>query len=225
MFIKGSPTEEEKERGDTSNSLFSNYQRIFKRFGSSVETMKDSAFEKLLPDQPMAQGDHKPMTLVIDLDGFLVAHIWDPIQGRWRIAKRPGADLFLYTAAHLYEVVVFSSMNQFEGEQILEKLDPMQFISWRLFRFATNYKDGVYYKPLEKLNRDLGQVGSLDMIKSLINIQIIMLILTNGPEILMMTDCIKQLSLWKLWLIPDRKTVVRLFVYQTPLFLLLMSLI
>ena len=36
----------------------------------------------------------RPYTLVIDLDHFLVCHFWDRETSRWRIAKRPGADLF-----------------------------------------------------------------------------------------------------------------------------------
>jgi mitochondrial import inner membrane translocase subunit TIM50 len=60
--------------------------------------------------------------------------------------------------AHLYELVVFSSLSQSEAEPIMEKLDPYQFISYRLYRFATKYEDGVYKKDLTKLNRDLSKV-------------------------------------------------------------------
>lgn len=87
-----------------------------------------------------------------------MCHHWDSVNSRWKIAKRPGADLFLYYMAHLYEVVVFSSLNQFEAEPIMEKLDPYQFVSYRLYRFATKYEDGVHKKDLTKLNRDMSKI-------------------------------------------------------------------
>ncbi len=114
-------------------------------------------FSKLLPD-PYIGPEAKPYTLVIDLDRFLISHQWDPVNSRWKIAKRPGADLFLYYMAHLYEVVVFSSLAQFEAEPIMEKLDPYQFISYRLYRFATKYENGLYKKDITKLSRSLSKI-------------------------------------------------------------------
>ena len=119
--------------------------------------MQEPVFEKLLPD-PYTGPEAKPYTLVIDLDRFLISHQWDAVNARWKVAKRPGADLFLYYMAHLYEVVVFSSLSQFEAEPIMEKLDPYQFISYRLYRFATKYENGLYKKDIAKLNRDLSKV-------------------------------------------------------------------
>lgn len=92
------------------------------------------------------------------MDRFLIVHQWDAVNARWKVAKRPGADLFLYYMAHLYELVLFSSLTQFEAEPIMEKLDPYQFISYRLYRFATKYENGVYKKDITKLNRDLSKV-------------------------------------------------------------------
>lgn len=101
----------------------------------------------------------RPYTLVIDLDKFLVCHMWDPEHSRWRIAKRPGAELFLFYAAQMFEVVVFSSLPQHEGDAVVKKLDPFGCISHSLFRFATTHTSaGVYLKDLSKLNRDLSKV-------------------------------------------------------------------
>lgn len=110
---------------------------------------------------PAKQDDPKhprPYTLVIDLDNFLVHHQWDRDLGRWRVAKRPGAELFLFYAAQLYEVVVFSSLQQFDGENIVRKLDPYGCISFSLFRFATRHEQGRYIKELSVLNRDPAKV-------------------------------------------------------------------
>lgn len=121
---------------------------------------QEPAFQKFLPDRqpPDPQHPARSLTLVIDLDHFLVTHFWDPRQGKWRVAKRPGADVFLFYMAQAYEVVLFSSMNQQEGEMIMQKLDPYGCVSYRLYRFATTFEKGEYHKDLSKLNRDLSQV-------------------------------------------------------------------
>lgn len=81
----------------------------------------------------------------------------------WRMAKRPGADLFLYNLASHYEIVAFSSLTSPEGSQIVEKLDPaMQLIPYRLFRDANEARDGQLYKDIGKLNRDLSKVIYMD---------------------------------------------------------------
>jgi len=121
-------------------------------------TLYEPAFENLLPDQIMDPRHPRPYTLVVDLDKFLVCHVWDPVQGRWRIAKRPGADLFLFYAAQLYEVIVFSSLPQHEGDAIVKKLDPYGCISYALYRFATRYRNGIHQKDLSLINRDLSKV-------------------------------------------------------------------
>jgi len=88
----------------------------------------------------------------------LVCHKWDREQGRWRIAKRAGAELFLFYAAQLYEVVVFSHLPQHEGDAIVKKLDPFGCISHSLYRFATKHRHGVFLKDISHLNRDPAKV-------------------------------------------------------------------
>lgn len=118
----------------------------------------EPSFDILLPPPSQTGPESKPYTIVLDLDKFLVNHTWDPVLGKWRISKRPGVDLFLFYLAHMYEVVVYSSMSQMEAEPLMEKLDPYQMISYRLYRFATKYEDGVYKKDLSRLNRDMSKV-------------------------------------------------------------------
>lgn len=92
---------------------FEYIQRTFKKFTGLFTKMAEPAFDSFLPDKTLMNTQDKPYTLVIDLDRFLVAHVWDPALTKWRIAKRPGADLFLFYMAQLYEIVVFSSLSQF----------------------------------------------------------------------------------------------------------------
>lgn len=134
-------------------------KRAWKKVTGIFNTFKEPAFEKLLPDQVIDPAHPRPYTLVIDLDKFLVCHMWDPEHNRWRIAKRPGAELFLFYAAQMFEVVVFSSLPQHEGDALVKKLDPFGCISHSLFRFATTHTNGgIYLKDLSKINRDLSKV-------------------------------------------------------------------
>lgn len=100
----------------------------------------------------------RPYTLVVDLDKFLVCHLWDREHSRWRIAKRPGAELFLFYASQLYEVVIFSSLPQHEADAIVKKLDPYGCVSYGLYRFATRLEKGRYLKDIGMINRDPAKV-------------------------------------------------------------------
>lgn len=62
-----------------------------------------------------------------------------------------------------------------DGEQIMEAIDPMQFIQYRLYRFATKYKDGHYIRDISKLNRDPAKVIVLAVDKDYQNADDVML--------------------------------------------------
>ena len=44
------------------------------------------------------------------------------------------------------------------AEPILQRLDPVGYIPYRLYRSDTQYIDGKHVRDLSKLNRDLGKV-------------------------------------------------------------------
>ena len=134
--------------------LFSKPTETKEQITELIDTLQKPVMEKFLPPKQDDPKHPRPYTLVIDLDHFLVAHQFDRELGRWRVAKRPGAEIFLFYAAQLYEVVLFSSMQQYDGETIVRKLDPYGCISYSLFRFATRHDRGVYVKDLSVLNRD-----------------------------------------------------------------------
>ena len=113
---------------------------------------------KLLPDKIIDPNHPRPYTLVVDLDKFLVCHLWDHRENRWRIAKRPGSDLFLFYAAQLYEVIVYSSLPSHEGDALVKKLDPFGCISFALYRPATESFQGISLKDVSRLNRDLNKL-------------------------------------------------------------------
>ena len=44
------------------------------------------------------------------------------------------------------------------AEPIMQRLDPVGYIPYRLYRSDTQYVDGKHVRDLSKLNRDLGKV-------------------------------------------------------------------
>lgn len=137
--------EEEKAYPDIPNgwSLGLWWNRTTTRFGSVTNYYSDPVFDKLLPDpNPMFE---RPYTLCISLEDMLIHSEWTREHG-WRVAKRPGVDYFLRYLSIYYELVLFTSVPYFAGEQLVKKLDPYHIITWPLFREATKYKDGEIVK-------------------------------------------------------------------------------
>jgi hypothetical protein len=124
----------------------------------SITNGNNNLSKKLLPDKIIDPNHPRPYTLVVDLDKFLVCHLWDHRENRWRIAKRPGSDLFLFYAAQLYEVIVYSSLPSHEGDNLVKKLDPFGCISYALYRPATESFQGISLKDVSRLNRDLSKL-------------------------------------------------------------------
>ena len=97
-------------------------------------------------------------TLLIDLEDVLIKSDWNRKRG-WKVFKRPGVEHFLENMSRYYEVVVISSRPRQDVEHIMDKLDPnRQYIHFRLYQEANYLKNGVYYRDLSKLNRDLAKV-------------------------------------------------------------------
>jgi import inner membrane translocase subunit TIM50 len=107
------------------------------------------------PDVPV------PHTLVLDLENTLVSSTWDRKHG-WRHAKRPGVDKFLLDMAGYFEIVVFSPSLDILADPVVTALDKSGCIMHRLYRDATHYKNGVYIKDLNSLNRDVKRMIVLD---------------------------------------------------------------
>ena len=95
---------------------------------------------------------------MLDLDDCLILSDWTRERG-WRVFKRPGANDFLQHMSQFYEVVVFSDQLSSYADPIIERLDPTHScLSGRLYREATQYKNGYYLRDLTKLNRNMGKV-------------------------------------------------------------------
>ncbi|GAX16154.1 hypothetical protein FisN_3Hh365 [Fistulifera solaris] len=132
---------------------------------NKFEEMAVPQYDKLLPDwSQMPNVPHDipvPHTLVIDLDNTLVSSTWDRKYG-YRHAKRPGVDQFLRTMAMYYEIVLFSPSIDGMADPVVTSLDKEGCIMHRLYRDATVYKNGVYIKDLDRLNRNVNRIVVLD---------------------------------------------------------------
>jgi Dullard-like phosphatase family protein len=137
-------------------------ERLRHDIESRVRYYVEPSREKLLPDPISAYpGVPAPRTLVLDLDETLVHSEWSRSTG-WRTSKRPGVDAFLAYMAQFYEIVVFTSALPGYADPILDRMDPNGYITHRLYRHETKYRDGLHVKDLAKLNRDLRRTIIID---------------------------------------------------------------
>lgn len=148
--LKGTPLEQ------ALDFVFVNLVEFRQWADGQAHFFLDPVSDKLLPDHP-ANSSYIPHTLVLDLDDTLILSDWTRERG-WRVFKRPGADDFLKHMAQFYEVIVFSDQMSTYVDPIVERLDPNHFLAGRLYREATQYKNGDYLRDFTKLNRDVGQV-------------------------------------------------------------------
>ena len=139
-----------------ADAAFENLLEFRRWADEQAHNYLDPVSDKLLPDHPPGAA-YVPHTLVLDLDDTLILSDWRRERG-WRVFKRPGAADFLKHMAQFYEVVVFSEQLSTYVDPIVERLDPQHFLAGRLYREATQYKNGEYLRDLSKLNRDVGKV-------------------------------------------------------------------
>jgi import inner membrane translocase subunit TIM50 len=138
------------------------FGRVQTRLRSMYTSVKDPAWEKLLPE-PLPFPYQRPYTLVLDVDKLLVSSTWTR-KDAWRTAKRPGLDYFLAYLSQFYEIVLFTRQPFYIAGPVIEKLDPdRRYVAYTLFRESCKTSDsGNVVKDLSYLNRDLSKVIVLD---------------------------------------------------------------
>ncbi|KAK2077750.1 hypothetical protein QBZ16_004597 [Prototheca wickerhamii] len=116
---------------------------------------------------PPAPADIGKKTLVLDLDETLVHSSFKPvaapdyiipveIEGRVvdvYVLKRPHVDEFLRVVGERFEVVVFTASLGKYADPLLDMLDPLGVVRWRLFREACYPYEGSYVKDLQCMGR------------------------------------------------------------------------
>lgn len=135
--------------------------RAQKRLSALKNYFFQPKYTALLPP-PQDLPGQQTLTLVINLDDTLIKLVWDREHG-YRVAKRPGLEKFLGLLFQLYEVVIFTSQQEFNARPLLEKLDPYHmYHHFLLTRDSTTRVEGKIVKDLRHLNRDLSQVVMMD---------------------------------------------------------------
>lgn len=124
--------------------------------GKGVLTSEECERELLLPP-----GDERP-TLVVDLDETLIHFA---AQTR-KVFVRPFAGLFLDEMAKVFEVVVFTAARQDYADWILDRIDPDNRITHRLYRQHVSVAGSEMIKDLSLLGRDLSRTVILDNVSS-----------------------------------------------------------
>ncbi|XP_075216193.1 mitochondrial import inner membrane translocase subunit TIM50-A-like [Lycorma delicatula] len=177
FYVFGSPYKDKK--GNIIKDEFSELKlpkqyvkRILKGMDSFLNSMNQPVMHKLLPDSETLKYTlqfnnysflFKPKyTLVLELTDLLVHADWTYETG-WRFKKRPGVDKFLeLVALPLFELVVFTIIQNRVACPLLEELDPQRYIVFKLSKTSTELIDGQYVKNLDYLNRDLKKVIVVD---------------------------------------------------------------
>ncbi|XP_003386476.1 PREDICTED: mitochondrial import inner membrane translocase subunit TIM50-A-like [Amphimedon queenslandica] len=116
---------------------------------------------QLLLPEPLPHPYQRPYTLLIEVKDIFIHSDYERNMG-WRHQKRPGLDAFLNALFDYYEIVVFTSENALSTHPIIDKMDPNQYIMYRLYRDSTKYISGEHVKDLTHINRSLNRVIMVD---------------------------------------------------------------
>ena len=116
-------------------------------------------------------------TLVLDLDETLVHSVFSqvgeadftiPVDIGGKVITifvrvRPGVDRFLSRMAELYELVIYTASLGKYADPLLDRIDPRNHVTYRLFRESCTISRGSYIKDLSRLGRDLRSVIIIDV--------------------------------------------------------------
>ncbi|KAI8845263.1 HAD-like domain-containing protein [Chytriomyces cf. hyalinus JEL632] len=151
----GQATTEDKETGFSGH-----HNRVRKFLNMGAKSVVEPPSVKLLPD-PLPEPYQRPYTLCLELNDSLVHLVWDKDFG-WRIATRPGVNQFISYLSRYFEIVIFTTSQNFVAQPVIETLDPYHYVMYSLYRDSTRLMGIKHVKDLSCLNRDLGKVIVVD---------------------------------------------------------------
>jgi hypothetical protein len=108
-------------------------------------------FEKPVPPFLGPLPENLGYTLALDLDETLI-HYSEMKEAYY---VRPGVTEFLKELSEYYQLVLFTASVRKYADWIVDQIDPNGYISHRLYRRHTVFKDAMYIKDLTMLGRDL----------------------------------------------------------------------
>ncbi|KAJ3061612.1 mitochondrial inner membrane protein required for protein import [Podochytrium sp. JEL0797] len=151
----GLATDDDKESGVSAH-----HNRVRKFLNLGAKSIVEPPSVKLLPDT-LPEPYQRPYTLCLELNDSLVHLVWDKDYG-WRVATRPGVKQFISYLSRYFEVVIFTTSQNYVAQPVIETLDPYHYIMYSLYRDSTRLMGIKHVKDLSCLNRDLGKVIVVD---------------------------------------------------------------
>ena len=148
LLLKDSASSTYTEIKNETFKMFSIYKTLIKQNTSIA-----------FPYLPSINTKYK-YTLVVDLDETLVHYVEDDEKAYVQV--RPFAEHFLKELAKLFEIVIFTAADEEYADIVLKELDKSGAISHRLYRKHTTQANGVFFKDLSKLGRDIKKVAIID---------------------------------------------------------------
>ena len=136
---------------------------------SNKLTSRKSEPKGILPSMNQGLPIHmqRQYTLVLDLDETLVH--FDQRKRNYR--ARPHAQRFLSEMSKYYELVIFTAGLKEYADWILDDLDRLRCIRFRLYRNSCKFRRGVYVKDLARIGRDLTRTIIVDNIADNFDLQ------------------------------------------------------
>lgn len=173
----------------------------------TLESLVDKWRLPVLPMQMRAFSQRR--TLVLDLDETLV-HSWinedhdhdvtfkvsvmGPDDTTVYVRLRPHLAHFLEHVSEWFEVVVFTASQRIYADKLLSILDPQRrYFKHRVFRDSCVEVNGMYFKDLTLLGRDLAHTVIVDNLPQAFGLQ-----LDNGIPIAPFYDNVADVELLKL---------------------------
>ncbi|KAM3146590.1 hypothetical protein pb186bvf_001120 [Paramecium bursaria] len=101
-------------------------------------------------------------TLVLDLDETLIH--FDMNSNKLNV--RPYLQHFLKQMSSIFELVIFTSGIEQYANPLINQIDPLKYVKYRLYRQHTDFNEGKCIKDLRKLCRPLHKVIMIDNITS-----------------------------------------------------------
>jgi RNA polymerase II subunit A small phosphatase-like protein len=163
-----------KELLQNNNSFLSNKKNKHHLLTTS-SLLNPPSLSKYLPNKSYSNKNKK--TLILDLDETLVHSALKPFCSKSDfvlnipfekktqtiyVLVRPYVDEFLTQMAKVYELVIFTASIPDYANPLLNKLDPLHKISYRLFREHCTQSNHFFIKDLSKVNRSLKDMIIID---------------------------------------------------------------
>lgn len=147
-------------KDDSVDTFADHHRRVMQNLSSGFKSTMEPTSVKLLPEV-LPDPYQRPFTLCLELNDNLVHLVWEADAG-WRVATRPGVKQLLSYLARYYEIIIFTTSQNYIAQPIIETIDPYHYAMYSLYRDSTRLVGTKHVKDISCLNRDIGKVIVVD---------------------------------------------------------------